>query len=319
MADAASARRDPDLLGLEVEGDHVFTEEPGAEVAVVDHRQCMYLDILHRHARYREVDGDGLSALRFGGQFGDVEAKLRERVRREGVACSAAAAAQHFTAAIEREPGFARAHAGLSFTAFQSAYLGYDADREARAADARSLADRAVALDPLDPFANLTMGRSYWLSGDIETSLGWFERSFRLSPSYAQGIYAHAWAETMLGRSGRARAELDNAMSLSPLDPFLYAMKGTRALGYLSEEKIEEAVGWIDDAGRSPGANAVVHLVAAVAHEMNGERNVALEWAKGARVRNPHIDSERLFQALPFAERALRSRMASSLARLGVD
>jgi hypothetical protein len=59
-------------------------------------------------------------------------------------------------------------------------------------------------------------------------------------------------------------------------------MKGTRALGYLSEDRIEDAVHWIDDAGRTPGANAVVHLVAAIAHEMGGARN-------------PQIDSLRLF------------------------
>lgn len=37
---------------------------------------------------------------------------------------------------------------------------------------ARRFAERGVELDPLDPFVNFTMGRTYWLEGDLETSLG---------------------------------------------------------------------------------------------------------------------------------------------------
>ena len=122
----------------------------------------------------------------------------------------------------------------------------------------------------------------------------------------------------MLGRPDAARGNLDAAMSLSPLDPFLFAMKGTRALGFLEEDDIGEAVTWIDDAVRTPGANAVVNLVAAITHEMNGDREVADRWAARARARNPAIDSTRLFEALPFAEQGLRQRMTASLERLGI-
>jgi hypothetical protein len=61
-----------------------------------------------------------------------------------------AAAAEHFASAVERERGFARAHAGLSFTQFQNAYLGYVADRTASAEAARRHAEQAVALDSFD-------------------------------------------------------------------------------------------------------------------------------------------------------------------------
>ena len=39
------------------------------------------------------------------------------------------------------------------------------------------------------------MGRTYWLEGDLETSLSWLERATDISPHYAQGIYARAWTE----------------------------------------------------------------------------------------------------------------------------
>lgn len=82
-----------------------------------------------------------------------------------------AAAAAMFAQAITKEPDFARAHAGLSFTHFQNAFLNYKADPAAEAVAARRHAERAIEHDMLDPFAHFAMGRSYWLRGDLEASL----------------------------------------------------------------------------------------------------------------------------------------------------
>lgn len=73
-----------------------------------------------------------------------------------------AAAAELFELAAAREPGFARAYAGLSFARFQQAFLSY-ADRGIAVTAAHDAAERAVALDPLDPFdpfANAAMSRA---------------------------------------------------------------------------------------------------------------------------------------------------------------
>lgn len=230
-----------------------------------------------------------------------------------------AAAAGYFEEAIRLDPGLARAHAGLSFTRFQNAYLSFDPDRERNVRDARASAERGVSLDPLDPFANFTLGRSYWLEGDLEASLGWLDRAKSLSPSYAQGVYARAWADTLLGNAEAGRQNVDAAISLSPIDPFLFAMKGTRALSYIVEGRIAEAAFWIDEAARTPGANAVVTLVAAVTHSMNGNQPAAAEWIKRARLRNPNLTTAGFFRAIPFADSALRTRVSVALSRHGID
>ena len=229
-----------------------------------------------------------------------------------------AAAAAHFEAATELDPGFARAYAGLSFTNFQNAYLGYARDPAASIRAARDHAVRGVELDPLDPFANFTLGRSYWLEGEIEKSLGYLDRATVLSPNYAQGFYARAWADTMLGRAKEARTNVDTAMALSPLDPFLYAMKGTRALSYLVEGKPAEAVFWIDEAARTPGAHAVVNLVAVVAHTLAGDRGGADRWVRQARARNPAITQDRFFRSMPFADAHLRKQVSAALTANGI-
>ena len=229
------------------------------------------------------------------------------------------AAAAHFEAAARLEPGFARAHAGLSFTSFQNAYLGYARDPAKSIAAARAFAERSVELDPLDPFGNFTLGRSYWLEGDIEKSLGWLDRATVLSPNYAQGFYARAWADAMLGQASEARTNVDVAMALSPLDPFLYAMKGTRALSYLVEGKPAEAVFWIDEAVRTPGAHTIVNLVAAVAHTLNDDSAGASRWVRQARSRNPDLTQDRFFKAIPFVDADLRRRVSAALAKNGIS
>ena len=96
-----------------------------------------------------------------------------------------AAARALFERALAREPGFARAHAGLSFVHFQSAFLRYTDDPAGEAASARRCAERGLELDALDPFVNFTMGRSFWLVGDLDGSFAWLDRATAISPSYA--------------------------------------------------------------------------------------------------------------------------------------
>jgi TolB-like protein len=127
-----------------------------------------------------------------------------------------AAATALFQQAVTRDPGFARAHAGLSFIHFQKAFMHYSDDRAGEIVLARRFAERGLELDPIDPFVNFTMGRTFWLQGDLECSLAWLERATSISPNYAQGIYARAWTESLAGRGLEGRGHVDLAMRLSP-------------------------------------------------------------------------------------------------------
>ena len=138
-----------------------------------------------------------------------------------------------FQRAIGRDPGFARAYAGLSFVHFQTAFMRHTDDLASEVDEARRFAERGLELDAIDPFVNFTMGRTFWLVGDLDGGLPWLERATALSPNYAQGIYARAWTETLAGRRLDGRRHVDLAMRLSPLDPLYYAMLGTRAFTHM--------------------------------------------------------------------------------------
>ena len=228
-----------------------------------------------------------------------------------------AAAAALFEHALAKDQGFARAHAGLSFTRFQDAFLDY-ADRAAATAAACRAAERAVALDPFDPFANLAMGRAQWLSGDLEGSLGWLGRSTDLSPNYAQGIYAQAWTQALLSRGDGGQSASDRAMALSPLDPLRYAMLATRALSHLVRDDAASALSWAERAAHEPGAHALIEVIAAVCNAATGDIAHAREKIAIARKRQPSLTREKFFRSFPFSDVEIRDRIGELLGLSGL-
>lgn len=224
-----------------------------------------------------------------------------------------AVAGELFRRAITEDARFARAHAGLSFVHFQNAFLRYTPDIPEEIRTARRYAERAIELDPLDPFANLTMGRSFWLDGDLDGSLVWLQRATDISPSYAQGIYSRAWTHTLSGRGTNGRVDADAAMALSPLDPLHYAMSATRALSHVVGGEDAEAAAWAEKAARAPGAHVLIAVIAAAAHSLNGNPQRAAQWVANVRERSPGITEADFFRSFPFADAEVRRRLAQSL------
>ena len=228
-----------------------------------------------------------------------------------------ARAASLFEQALARESTFARAHAGLSFTHFENAFLHFAADPAEAAALAQRHAEAGLEHDPLDPFCNLVMGRVFWLRGDLEASLPWLDRAIRLNPNYAQAQYSRAWAETLLGDGTEGQSHVDAALALSPLDPLAYGMLGVRAFSHMVLDQAAEAVLWAERAARAPGAHALIEMIAAAAHALNGDEARSLAWMRSARRRTPGLVPADFFRAFPFRDSATRRRIAAALDRVG--
>ncbi len=226
-------------------------------------------------------------------------------------------AADLFERAVTLDPNFARAHAGLSFVHFQSAFMHQTDDIDTAIALSRRHAQRGLDIDPMDPFVNFTMGRSYWPEGDLEQALSWLERATQLSPNYAQGIYARAWTETLADVVPSGRKHVDLAMRLSPLDPLYYAMLGTRGFTHMARNEFSEAAVWCERAARSPGAHVLIAMIAAAAAQLAGDEVGARAWAGNVRERRPSLTSEDFFRAFPMKSQSMRSRVAAALTTLG--
>ncbi len=221
-----------------------------------------------------------------------------------------------FARAVAMEPDFARAYAGLSFTHFQTAFLRYDEDPEAVKL-AEHYASLSLERDPLDPFGHFTMGRSHWLRGDLEGSLPWLDRANALNPNYAQARYSRGWTEALLGDTRASRTNIDAALTLSPLDPLAYAMLGVKALSHLTLGEHGLAADWAERAANTPGAHALIQMIAAVAHSLQGSDARAKAWCDSARQRAQHLGKADFLRAFPFRDAPTRARISATLDRLG--
>jgi TolB-like protein/Tfp pilus assembly protein PilF len=128
-------------------------------------------------------------------------------------------AIDYFNQAIEKDPNYAPAYAGLadSYALAGDWQYGVLTPREAYPR-AKAAATKAIALDSTLGEAHISL--AWCLDGfdwDWEPAGGEFMRGIELSPSYATGHHWYGWHLAALGRHGEAIVELKRAESLDPL------------------------------------------------------------------------------------------------------
>ncbi len=222
-----------------------------------------------------------------------------------------------FERAVSLDPQFARAHAGLSFTSFLEAFLQLGPDVPAATNAARRHAERGLELDPLDPFTNFTMGRSFWLTHDFDAAAGWLDRATTLNPNYAQAFYSRAFTSMLAGHASATETGLDTALQLSPLDPLLYGFHGVRAQMMMQTGDYETAARWGDKAASTPGAHYLIAMIALAANGLAGRHDQAARWRQEVRRRKADATTAHYVAAFPTSDAASRSLIVAELRRHG--
>lgn len=171
--------------------------------------------------------------------------------------------ARHFfQAAVQLDPSFARAWAGLSFTHFQNAFQGWT-DREPEIERAIETAGQSLMADDRDPAAHWAMGRALWLRDEHDQSVVELEQAIDLSPNFALGHYTLAFIHSQSGDPLAAITSADQSRHLSPFDPLLFGMLGARAMALVRLGRFDEAARWATKAAARPNAHAHILAIAA--------------------------------------------------------
>ncbi len=229
-----------------------------------------------------------------------------------------ARAAQLFEQALAQDSGFSRALGGLSFTRFQNAFLKYADDPAAQADNALALATEAVQADRLDPFAHFNLGRAMWLQGNLPSATACFDEAVSLSPNYALGCYNRGLVETLAGQTTSARQDLLRALQLSPLDPLRYAMVSSQALGQIQLGDFAAAQELAVKAALLPGAHKHIELIAAMAANLNSDKQTAAQWVAKASSAEHGVSTQDFLYAFPYQEGEAREQIVRALSDLGV-
>ena len=230
-----------------------------------------------------------------------------------------AIARQMFDLSIKADKQFARAHAGLSFTHFQDAFLGYTDDQTKSRELARLCASKSLEIDPLDPFVNLTMGRSTWLDSDLEQTGSWFERSLELSPNYAFATYNLALVDALQNNGERSEERSIRALRLSPIDPLCYAFYGTLSLSHLVRKQYERSAEFADQALRQPNAHVQMVAISAIANQLGGRTALAQQHASRIRKSNSNYAQDHFFRSFQFQDEKTIASIKDAFAQLGIE
>ena len=130
----------------------------------------------------------------------------------------------HFERAIEIEPTYAAAYAGLARASMQYSLLSWDGAAPPREKVA-ALLDKALSLDP-------SFGEAFVLRGELEDQVDLavaepdFRRGLALSPNYGAGYAFFAEALAERGRNAEALELIDRARLIDPLTPRNHYLKG---------------------------------------------------------------------------------------------
>jgi len=196
-------------------------------------------------------------------------------------------ARQFFSQAVELDPTFARAYAGLSFAHFQNAFLGWKKPGP-EIERAYASAGKSLMVDDRDPAAHWAMGRALWLRGSQEQSITELERAVDLSPNFATAHYTLAFVHSQTGDPRSAISFSDHSRSLSPFDPMLFAMLGTRAVGLARLGEYEDAAEWAVKAAARPNAHHHIQAIAAFLLGLAGRLDEANTYKARIRERVPN-------------------------------
>lgn len=225
-------------------------------------------------------------------------------------------ARDHFRRAIELDPAFARAYAGLAMTYSREAIDGWTAD-PLRALDlAAELAAQAVAMAPNSPQAYFVEGQVELFRGRHARAIAAAERAIEAEPNYADAYALLAWTLNYTGQPEAALSALDQAGRLSPRPPASYA----EILGEIqfTQGKYRESASTFERVlGINPGySRARMWNAAALAA---AGRIDSAEWeVDELLVLNPELTLTRLAFAFPFSDPSELDRVQTALRNAGL-
>jgi serine/threonine-protein kinase len=151
-------------------------------------------------------------------------------------------AISYFNDALQKDPGYAPAFAGLSDAYTSLGTYGFISRLDAYARAARA-AERAIAIDPSLAEAHASLGyaqknRFEWANAEAS-----FRRAIELKPNYATAHHFYAILLTQRGRRAEAIAEIKRAAAL---DPASFPINLTVASTLLMARRYDDAIAQYD-------------------------------------------------------------------------
>src|SRR5688572_4711076 len=213
--------------------------------------------------------------------------------------------------AIEIDPRFARAYAGLSMTHAIESRLEGGSLHSAGLARALALAESAREIDPAIAEVHWALGFVHTQARRYPQALEALQRAIELNPSFADAYALMGGIHTYLGEPAKSIPLLRTAMRLEPGAGYLYFLLLGRA--YFFEGDIEQALINLRAALERNAADLETRIYLAAALAASGNR-AAAEWeAEEIRALARDFSPARWLATYPLASAPHREKLRGLL------
>jgi TolB-like protein/Tfp pilus assembly protein PilF len=231
----------------------------------------------------------------------------------EGKKEANAQARQMFEKAVELDPQYAGAYAGLGMT-YWTEWVQYGGS-EQTLEQAFALAQKAVALDDSVPMAHVALGFVYLRQKHHDQAQTEMERAITLNPNFATGYQGLSF---VLQGSGKPQEAIAVAAQAVRLDPQHLPVLNALGQAYVSAGQYEEAIAIFKKIlARNPDHLGAHSGLAIVYSELGKEEEARAAGAEILRI-NPNFSVEGWKQRSFYKDPAVTERCAAALRKAGL-
>ena len=232
-------------------------------------------------------------------------------------------ARQLFEMALERDPAYADAYAGLGLTHYEEWAQQWSQDPQTleRAFD---LATEAINLDDSRAAAHTLLSHVYVRRGEFDQAIVEQERAIALDPNNANTYKDLAETLIFAGRPEDAIEHIEKAMILNPHYPATYPFTlgfAYTGLGfkYGSPEQYEKAIATLKEAiSLNPNFTGSYLALAFVYNETGLEQEARNQVAQALDI-NPQLSLAAIRESVPFNEPAAKEAFLDALRDAGLN
>ncbi len=220
--------------------------------------------------------------------------------------------------AIQLDPEFASAYAGIAFSLYVQVIMGGSQDRAADLKRGLEAGLKAVALDENDPFAHVGLGRIHIVRAEHEKAIASFDRAIELNPSFALACYGKAHSLWHCGRPDRAVIFHDEAIRLSPRDPLMWTFLASKAIALFMLERYDESLDCSHRAQQYPITAIWAYMGELSTLGILGRKEGALRALERALEIQPNLSISFIKRALPITHVPSSDHFFEGLIKAGV-
>lgn len=229
---------------------------------------------------------------------------------------SNSSARAYFEQAIELDPKFARAIAGLALVHSRNAIDGWTATPDRSLDSAAELAETAAEMNPAIPQVHFVASQVALFRGQHLEAIEAAQRAIHYSPNFADAYALLAWIMNYAGRPHEALAVMETAMRLNPVIPASYS----EVLGeiYFLQGSYSEAIAAFERALLINPSYMRVRMWLIATLVQTGSLDEAQWQAEVLMLLNPDFSLARLQYAFPFRDRSVRDSVLQGLRQAGL-